>query len=305
MTEVRRRTVLSPVEQDAIRRLVATAERADGIAPVGEQVLRGLSQQYTDHFLYDGDDSEENGPDDHGRLVGYLNMAPGRDGHDATAELVVRPDARRRGVGSALVRAALDRSGGRVRFWAHGTLPEARALARKLGLTPVRELLQMSRSLRRVVEIPVPQGISIRTYGGVADHSELVRVNNAAFSWHPEQGGWTASDIAERASEAWFDPDGLFLAVDDSSGELVGFHWTKVHGPDLGEVYVVGVDPVAQGRGLGRALTVVGIAHLARRLADANAPVVMLYVESDNAAAIATYESLGFSVASVDTAYGT
>ena len=107
------------------------------------------------------------------------------------------------------------------------------------------------------------------------------------------------------AGEPWFDPDGLFLAFDDSSGELLGFHWTKVHAehPGLGEVYVVGVDPAAQGRGLGRALTLVGLAHLARRLGSHDDPAVMLYVEADNAAAVNTYQRLGFAVTNVDTAY--
>jgi mycothiol synthase len=85
----------------------------------------------------------------------------------------------------------------------------------------------------------------------------------------------------------------------------VGFHWTKIHGRHLGEVYVLGVDPAAQGRGLGRVLTLVGLSHLAGRLASSADSEVMLYVESDNAAAVRTYQGLGFAVAGVDTAYAT
>ncbi|MBI3691110.1 MAG: GNAT family N-acetyltransferase, partial [Mycolicibacterium aromaticivorans] len=105
--------------------------------------------------------------------------------------------------------------------------------------------------------------------------------------------------------ESWFDPAGLFLAVDDETGRLLGFHWTKVHNdhPGLGEVYVVGVDPTAQGRGLGRLLTLVGIEHLARVLGANNSPEVLLYVEADNTAAVKTYERLGFAVSNIDTAY--
>ena len=109
----------------------------------------------------------------------------------------------------------------------------------------------------------------------------------------------------ERRREPWFDPEGLFLAIDSDTGRLLGFHWTKVHAdhPGLGEVYVVGVDPDAQGRGLGRLLTVVGIEYLARRLGSQEKPEVMLYVEADNAAAVKTYERLGFAVSNLDTAY--
>src|SRR5436305_13919068 len=93
------------------------------------------------------------------------------------------------------------------------------------------------------------------------------------------------------------------MAVDERTGQLLGFHWTKVHGRDLGEVYVVGVDPAAQGRRLGATLTLVGLHHLAERLSGSPDPTVMLYVEADNTAAVKTYERLGFTVFSVDAAY--
>ena len=131
MTTAPWRIALAEPEQDAVRDLVAVARAADGIDPVGEQVLRELAGQRTHHVLVTD-------PRDPGSIAGYLNLSPGRDGADATAELVVRPDSRRRGIGTALLRAATERSAGRVRFWAHGTLPSARALADTLEFRTAR-----------------------------------------------------------------------------------------------------------------------------------------------------------------------
>ena len=286
---------LAPQQQTRIRELIAAATDFDGVAPVGEQVLRELPHQRTGHLLAaEGDD-----------ILGYLNLTPGGDGADAMGELVVHPRARRRGIGTALLRTAAARERNAVRFWAHGTQPAARALADTLHLAVVRELLQMRRTLQDLPEPAVSDGLRIRTYAGASDDAELLRVNNAAFAWHPEQGGWTEADLAERRLEPWFDPAGLFLAFAKDTGALLGFHWTKVHTdrPGLGEVYVVGVDPAAQGRGLGRILTQVGIDHLAGRLSGYDDAEVMLYVEADNAAAVSTYRRLGFAVCNVDTAY--
>ncbi len=309
------RSALTAAEQQRIRELISAATEFDGVAPVGEQVLRELAQDRTGHLLVAG--SEPGRPGAPENIVGYLNLSPPRDG-DAEmagmagmagmAEMVVHPGARRRGIGSAMGRAALAKTAGNNRFWAHGTLTAARTTASALGLVAVRELVQMRRSLREFPEPPIPDGLRVRTYAGTSDDAELLRVNNAAFSYHPEQRGWTEVQLAERRNEPWFDPAGLFLAFGDSASDqpdrLLGFHWTKVHPePGLGEVYVVGVDPSAQGRGLGRLLTSIGVASLAQRLAGAPEPTVLLYVESDNVAAVRTYERLGFTTYSVDTAY--
>jgi mycothiol synthase len=305
------RAGLSDDEQRKVRELIAAAATVDGVAPVGDQVLRELPHDRAKHLLaVDGD-----------AVSGYLSLTDA----PAMAELVVHPNARRRGIGSAMARAGLSEAGGGARIWAHGNLEPARATAAALDLIVVRELLQMRRPLTDLPAATVPEGVRIATYSGRADDAELLRVNNAAFAWHPEQSGWTEADIADRRGEPWFDPGGLFMAVDEHTDNLLGFHWTKVHGGDLGEVYIVGVDPAAQGRGLGATLTLIGLHYLAERLSGSSGssalrpsgssgssalrpsgsspPTVMLYVEADNSAAVKTYRRLGFDVFSVDAAY--
>lgn len=288
--------LLDSQRQLQIRELVVEATRVDGIAPVGEQVLRELRGTGAKHLVAeDGDD-----------VAAYLNMVlpdeAAAENATAMAELVVAPVARRRGIGSAMIRQAFLEGGESTRIWAHGDLPAAQAAAAKLGLVALRRLHQMRRPLAELPALSQDPSVVIGHYLGSQDDSDLLRVNNAAFAWHPEQGGWTQDDLAGRFDERWFDPDGLFLARDAHTGELLGFHWTKRHvdKPGVGEVYVVGVDPAAQGRGLGQLLTLVGLHHLAGRGLD----TVLLYVESDNEAALRTYERLGFRVALTDAAYG-
>ncbi|MFI5510133.1 mycothiol synthase [Mycobacterium sp. NPDC051804] len=298
------RTSLSPDDQVHVRELIDAATAVDGVAPVGDQVLRELSHDRTRHLLaVDGEDR--------GNIVGYLNLAPADEQTSAMAELVVHPSARRRGIGSTMARQGLAEGGADARIWAHGNIEAARATAAALDLVTVRELLQMRRPLVDLPATTVPDGVRITTYSGPGDDAELLRVNNSAFAWHPEQGGWTDVDIEERRGESWFDPNGLFLAFDETTEKLLGFHWTKIHSasrgevdtPDLGEVYVVGVDPEAQGRGIGAALTLIGLHHLAEALTASSQSTVMLYVEADNSAAVKTYRRLGFDVKSVDAAY--
>ncbi|MFI7527115.1 mycothiol synthase [Nocardia salmonicida] len=287
---------VEPDTVSAVRALLERAADVDGVAPVSEQAVLSLAEvdPSTRHLLANRA----------GELVGYANLVAAHDEHPAMAEVAVDPAARGAGIGADLVRAALAEGGAGARVWAHGDLPAAKALATGLGLVTARELWQMRRSLAtpELPDLEVPEDLILRTYAGPADDLEILRVNNAAFAWHPEQGGWTEREIAARRAESWFEPSGLFLAFDAADpSRLLGFHWTKQH-PDAapaGEVYVVGVDPSAQGRGLGRLLTLAGL----RYLRATGSSDVLLYTEADNTAAVHTYTKLGFAPAHIDVAY--
>jgi mycothiol synthase len=290
-------SAITSTASEEVVALLARAGAADGTAPLSEQAIKAIdaSGDYV-HLVATEDD----------RIIGYAGISPATSGGPAMAEAVVDPEYRGRGAGRRLVERALAEGGTDTRIWAHGNLAPAKAVAAALDLTVARELLQMRRPLSapELPDVVVPPGISLRTYRGHQDDAELLRVNNAAFSWHPEQGGWTEKDIADRRNEAWFDPAGVFLAFEEGTDTLLGFHWTKVHpaeGSDdeIGEVYVVGIDPQSQGRGLGRVLTLAGLHYLRARELGA----VLLYVEADNAAAVHTYERLGFTRFHVDAAY--
>ena len=205
--------------------------------------------------------------------------------------LVVDPSARGHGVGRSLLEEALPAEGP-IRAWSHGDHPAAAALARSHGFERFRELWVMRRDMG--APLPAYDASRIRSYRP-SDADELIRVNRAAFAHHPEQAAMDAANLAERMAEPWFDPAGLLVAPDGD--RLLGFHWTKQHSPDLGEVYVVGIDPAAQGQGLGKLLTLAGLHHLA----GLGVKEVLLYVEADNVPAISVYAGLGFRHDAADT----
>lgn len=251
-------------------------------------------------------------------LVGYAHLDTAGDAFGRqVAELIVHPESRRRGVGTDLAQALVEHAGAapagdRLRVWSHGDHAGAAALAERLGFRRERELLVMravgtdEAGEPRWAERPLPRDLRLRTFVPGRDEQALVEINARAFAWHPEQAALTVADLRAEQEQDWFDPAGFFLA-EDSNGELAGFHWTKIHpanpyrfaGDPVGEVYVLGVDPDAQGGGLGKALTIAGLRYLVSR----GLRQVILYVEGDNTAAVTVYRKLGFEIHETDVQY--
>ncbi|WP_309049563.1 mycothiol synthase [Streptomyces sp.] len=284
---------LSPEQVQDVLDLLEAADRADGVHAVSEQgrlYLRNGRREGVRHFLLTV------GP----ALYGYAQLEETDPVEAPAAELLVHPAHRGRGHGRALGTALLAASGKRLRVWAHGGRSAARHLAQVLGLTLFRELRQLRRPLSPL-DLPepvLPEGVTVRTFVPGQDDAAWLAVNAAAFAHHPEQGSLTQRDLDDRMAEPWFDPKGFFLAERD--GRIVGFHWTKTHAEEqLGEVYVVGILPEAQGGGLGKALTAIGLRHLAAQ----TLPTAMLYVDADNTAAVRVYEGMGFTTHEVDLMY--
>jgi len=292
---------LDPGQARDVQDLVDRATEVDQVRPLSEHVAL--------HLRYGGDEPVKTVLaliDD--RIVGYGHLDVTDKVEGASAELVVDPLFRKRGVGRAMLhRMLVESSPGSLRLWAHGEHPAAAALAGAMGFVRARCLWHMRRSLYSALDEPVlPPGVTVRTFEPGRDDEAWVALNARAFAGHPEQGSWTVEDLRRRMCEPWFDRAGFFLAERDN--HLVGFHWTKVHGngagdshghEPIGEVYVVGVDPAEQGNGLGSALTAIGLSYLRAR----GLPQAMLYVDESNTAAIKVYERLGFTHSDTDVMY--
>ncbi|MEX1008361.1 MAG: mycothiol synthase [Acidimicrobiia bacterium] len=298
MLEARVLERFAPADVAAVRSLAASVEAASGTAPFGDLTWSGLEGRGTlgdRGILLPGDD---------GAAAAYVHLAHHQPA-GWSAELAALP-GQERALG-ALLASAIDvvarEGGGHVTIWLHGDHHDD--LPRTAGFALERELLELRVPLPLPEDPEWPDGVKVRTFVVGQDEVEWLGVNNRAFANHPEQGGWTLDTLHQRERAGWFDPNGFLLAFDDDG--LAGFCWTKVHPTDppkepvaLGEIYVIGTEPGRQGRGLGRALTIGGLASLAGR----GITMGMLYVDGDNTAAVALYRSLAFVTHRVDRAYG-
>lgn len=152
--------ILGGLDSDELRRVSLLVERvteADGVRPLSEEAsashrLDGANgvRHVLVYLPHAGG----------GRLAGYARLDPRGSVDGSRAELVVEPDARRRGVGTLLARHLIAGApGGDLWLWAHGDLLPARAFTHQLGFTHCRRLHQLLPSATR----PAPAGVSHET----------------------------------------------------------------------------------------------------------------------------------------------
>lgn len=298
MPRIETHAVLDEATLRDILELIDEVSRIDGHRPVGEHKYSHLAvgaRGWVGVLAYEGD-----------MLVGYAHTRWGSptDRPRMAVEVVVHPKWQDGGVARRLLdetRAVLINAGGGLLYlWVHRVEDPSTTLAARMGFAVQRELAFMTRDLHERVDVSTPpEGVEIRPYRRGDDDEAFLRVNNAAFEGHPENGGWDADEFARRRSFDWFDPGDLLMAW--RGDELLGFHWTKWHGHDsdevpahepVGEVYVLAVAPEAQGMGLGKMLLEAGLAHLH----DLGVRIAVLYVDCASTAAVRLYERAGFAV---------
>jgi mycothiol synthase len=286
---------MTPADIAAVGELLTAAERSDGHRPMSDHLWLDLVHGGRAGFA--GLVAREQGHDD---AIGYAQVSRGNSSW--ALELVLHPDHRDEVVelGPQLLDATIDvvraEGGGHVHWWVFEPTAAHEQLALGAGLTPGRRLFQM----RCALPSPHPVTITTRAFVPGVDEEAWLAVNNRAFEFHAEQGGWDLDTLRRREHEPWFDPAGFLLHERDD--RLAGFCWTKLHTdvtPFLGEIYVIAVDPDFHGLGLGEQLTLAGLHSIAER----GVSIGMLYVDADNTAAVALYRKLGFTVHRTDRAF--
>lgn len=264
-----------------VDRIRTAAQETDGQPPLNDQALVELaSGQRQLHLLLPQEED----------LSSALALAVTGGGE---LDLVVDPAVRGRGHGSAAASAVLAEAPEISAAWSHGDHPAAAALAARHGFERVRTLLQLRAPVTAAVSAPADP--RLRRFRDT-DADAWVALNARVFADHPEQGKLVRADLDARRAEAWHDDDAFVIA--EVNGALVGYCWLKIE-DGIGEVYVIGVAPEQSGQGLGRALMTEALALLHRR----GVPTSALYVEADNAPALALYRDLGYREHTIDVQY--
>jgi mycothiol synthase len=296
---------LSDTQQSLVLDLINRTTNRDGAPPIAEHILL--------HLRYGGDKADSHLlVEKDNQVIGYAHLDQTDLVAGPSVELVVDPSYRGAGVGKALLSEAINICGKSLRLWVHGEQEVAHNLAASFNFEKIRTVLQMSKSLTDIQQLPViDKEIIIRSFLPGIDSDAWLELNNKVFKDHPEQGGWQLSDLNHRLSEEWFDEKGFFIV--EKNKQVIASTWTKVHGehshdhdgeashahPAIGEIYITAVDPDYTGHGIGKALTITALNYLRYQ----GLKYAMLYVDFDNKAALNLYDSLGFELSSKDILY--
>lgn len=210
------------------------------------------------------------------------------DGHHAELAGMVDPSARRRGIASALLDAALLLC--RERSYANVLLVVPRqsegghriAAGRQATLHHSEHALILTAA---PVELPAQHDLSIRT-AEPADVGSVTRLLVDAFGGAPD-------DIAERLVE-----DASSTLVIESEGVAIGTLRVTRDG-NAGGIYGFAVDPPLQGRGIGRAV----LSRVCRELFEDGIEHIGLEVVTENEHALGLYTSLGFTLVTTEDYY--
>lgn len=289
------RTVDFGIDSDALRTFITDVEQHDLHPALGERK----------HFyLLDPPGAAGSQPpgllvEDGSRVLAYVAFMEEAEGL-WTVETVVHPEHRQDSFLDGLLENACQqvaaRGGAGVRLWAY--IPEVKSAAERVGF-------QLERRLQHL-RVPLPlddlprfdESIVVRSFREGADEEVWLEGNNQVFAGHPENGDWGLADLDRRRRRPWWSPEGLRMAWEGET--LAGFCWTKVPSRRAGEIYVIGVLPGYQGRGLGKGLLLEGMRHMH---AHHRARACVLYVDGGNTPAMNMYRSMGFRYHHTDHSY--
>lgn len=282
---------------DELSALISAAKERDNHNPLGEHVWLDLHNSSED--IHRGFKVKIKG---HSHLVGYLHICKNR--RNWTLEYVVHPNHRHSDgkLESLIVKKAIEEiraeGGGHVHMWVFKPTHSSDKAALENGLSKGRLLYQMIADLNDPL-LEVPE-IDLVPFEVGKDEEAWLKLNNAAFGNHPEQGAWDIKTLQSRFRQPWFDPKRFYLYKEGE--KLIGFCWIKIHeefNEPLPEIYVIAVDPEYKGNRIGQSM----LAKVLKVLKQDGFHEIMLYVDSTNEPALRLYEKFNFKIDHIDMAY--
>jgi len=284
-----------PADADAVAAFFASAHRAD---PAVEFVPVAAWRAFLSY------PANRRGRDfrlawEEGRVVGVLTstLLEGRR-HGRRRRhfrIVVHPETRGRGAGTALLEALEGQPIPPPRPTLQTLVPGSWAVARAfLGTRGFREVhrdVEMRRGGRPSPPPQPPRGVRVRPFGRAGDEAAWARLHADA-----NRGDFHFETLTRASIRAERRAPGAVVLVAESRGRPAGLVLARDHGADGGTIQSLLVAPRLRRRGIGRALLRAALAALRAR----GRRWTTLGVDAGNGGAIALYASEGFVPARED-----
>ena len=235
-----------------------------------------------------------------GEIVGYMDVKPEMTIGRVILDCWIYSEHRRRELATKLLGYATNcarETGAKV---AQVNIREDNMVARKilsrLGFSLVRRFLELGLDIADVGELDMAQAAPGCRYLQPGEEDKLTQLQNRAFS-----GTWgfnpnTVEEIAFRTNLNTCSLDDIMLIYERD--KAIGYCWIGISCekgiPSVrkGQILMLGVDPHYRGKGTGKKLVLAALA----RLKSKGLQVAELTVDSENKAAYALYQSIGFEV---------
>lgn len=210
--------------------------------------------------------------------------------------VVVEPNVRRQGIGTALVEAleaALESTpdGPLILYPPHDNAG-AVAFLQRLGFAYDHSFWRFGLDSERTIPLlALPKDVTLTGYE-TEDILPYIELINTSFLDHPTPLRVTLEQVEHVHAKPDFDP-GAIAILRLESGQMIGFCTTGIDREPscpVGHVNLVGVLRAYRGRGLGRWLLLWGI----ERLRSLGIEQIELSVDAKNENAVGLYRSVGF-----------
>jgi mycothiol synthase len=239
-----------------------------------------------------------------GKVIGHIDVTPELAIGRVVLDCLVHPQHRRKGLAKELSYYAIRRARELGAQVAHVNITQdnvaAKNLLSKLGFGPVRRFLELRLQLSKGRLPDVEQTALLCHHLQCGEEDKLAQIQNRSFTDTWGYNPNTTEEILYRVNLSNCSPRDVILASEED--EPIGYCWTTINmeeGESKGQIYMLGVDPGHRGRGIGKLLLLAGLSYLKSR----GVAVAGLTVDSQNRAACALYESVGFKISSTTLWY--
>ncbi len=234
-----------------------------------------------------------------GNIVGYLDITPELGIGRVILDCWVHPQHRRKGLGTQLFGYATHRAKELGTKVAHVNIIEGNTVAKsvlpRLGFKFVRRFVHLRLDMARLGWRDANQAPLQYRHLQRGEEDKLAQIQNRSFADTWGYNPNTVEEIVHRTNLSHSSPGDVLLAYDGD--RVIGYCWTRItseaaSGKREGQIFMLGVNPDYQGRGVGKTVLLAGLSYLENKGFE----TAGLTVDSKNKIARALYRSVGFKV---------